>query len=108
MLQRDLTPRGDDPGRPPLAVGMYVTAEISGDVAEQVAIIPRAALRGGDLVWVLDADDRLRIRAVEVLRLQGGEAVIGGGLANGERVVLSSLDFVTEGMSVEPSAEAAS
>jgi len=99
---RDPYGRGEDPDRPPLAVGMYVTAEILGDVAEQVAIIPRAALRGNDRVWVLDADDRLRMRTVEVLRLHGGEAVIGSGLADGERVILSSLDFVTEGMSVNP------
>jgi len=99
---RDPYGRGNDPDRPPLAVGMYVTAEILGDVAELVAIIPRAALRGDDSVWVLDADNRLRIRTVEVLRLHGGEAVIGNGLANGERVVLSSLDFVTEGMAVNP------
>lgn len=99
---RDPYGRGDDPDRPPLAVGMYVTAEILGNVAEQVAIIPRAALRGDDHVWVLDRDNRLRMRSVEVLRLDGGVAVIGSGLANGERVILSSLDYVTEGMSVEP------
>ncbi len=95
-------------GRPPLAVGMYVQAEILGDLAEQVAIIPRAALRDGDQVWVLDAEDRLRTRPVEVLRLQSDEAIVGSGLANGERVVLSSLDFVTEGMRVDPAGESAS
>jgi RND family efflux transporter MFP subunit len=105
---RDPYGRSDDPNRPPLAVGMYVTAEILGDVAEQVAIIPRSALRGDDRVWVLDADNRLRIHTVEVLRLQSGDAVIGSGLTSGERVILSTLDFVTDGMSVEPSAGPAS
>jgi len=105
---RDPYGRSDDPNRPPLAVGMYVTAEILGDVAEQVAIIPRTALRGKDSVWVLDADNRLRIRTVEVLRLQGSDAIVGAGLTDGERVILSSLDVVTEGMSVEPSEGATS
>lgn len=105
---RDPYGRGDDPDRPPLAVGMYVTAEILGDIAEQVAIIPRAALRGDDRVWVLDADNRLRFRTVKVLRLHRGEAVVGSGLASGERIILSSLDFVIEGMSVQPSEGTAS
>ncbi len=105
---RDPYGRSEDPKRPPLAVGMYVTAEILGDTATQVAIIPRAALRGEGHVWVLDEEDRLRRRAVEVLRLAGGDAVIGSGLISGERVVLSSLDFVTEGMLVEPREEPAS
>ncbi len=105
---RDPYGRGEDPGRPPLAVGMYVTAEIFGDLAEQVAIIPRAALRGDDSVWVLDADNRLRTRTVEVLRLQNSDAVIGSGLTSGELVILSSLDFVTEGMLTEPTEGATS
>jgi RND family efflux transporter MFP subunit len=86
------------PGRPPLAVGMYVHAQIMGDTVADVAMIPRAALRDGDHVWVLDRDNRLRIRSVNILRLQGSEAIIGSGLADGERVVLSSLEVVTEGM----------
>lgn len=89
-------------GRPPLAVGMYVQAEILGDVAENVATIPRSALRNGTQLWVLDAEDRLRTREVEILRIDADTAIVGAGLESGERVVLSSLELATEGMRVAP------
>jgi RND family efflux transporter MFP subunit len=98
--------RGPDPGRPPLAVGMWVTAEILGSAIDGVAVVPRAALRGETQVWILDAEDRLRIRDVEVLRLAGSSMVIGGGLADGERVIVSALDFVSEGMRARPQEDA--
>lgn len=93
--------RGTDPDRPPLAVGMYVQAEIVGRMAEGVAVLPRAALRTeGSEVLVIDRDDRLHIRPVQVLRTTRESVVIGGGLAEGERVVVSSLDAVVDGMQV--------
>ena len=80
---RDPYGRGEDPDRPPLAVGMYVTAEILGDVAEQVAIIPRAALRDVTTACGFSTPTTACISAaVEVLRLHRGEAVIGSGLAD--------------------------
>ena len=37
---------GPDPNRPPLAVGMFVEAEIDGRAFDNIAVLPRAALRG--------------------------------------------------------------
>ncbi len=98
--------RGTDPERPPLAVGMWVSAEILGSAIEDVAVLPRSALRDDDRVWILDADDRLRIREIEVLRLDGNSMVVGGGIADGERVIVSALDFVTDGMRARPQEDA--
>lgn len=93
--------RGGPSERPPLAVGMYVEAEILGRVAERAAVLPRAALRTeGDHVLVIDREDRLHIRPVEVLRTTRDRVVIGSGLEEGERVVVSALDAVVDGMQV--------
>ncbi len=86
-------------GRPPLAVGMFVEAEIYGRVARDVFLLPRAALRGVDRVLVI-AEGRLRFRQVRVLRRQGEMIVIGSGLEAGEMVCLSPLDTVADGMRV--------
>ena len=94
-----------DPDRPPLAVGMYVEAEIVGRSLSDVAVLPRGLLRDGDRVLVVDGDDRLRLRAVEVLRRTDERAVVGSGLAAGERVCLSNLAAVTDGMPVRWQAE---
>lgn len=98
----------DESERPPLAVGLFVEAQILGRTAEQVYVLPRAALRAGDptdpqapdAVHVVDAEGHLRIRSVEVLRTEREHVVIGSGLAPGERVSLSPLQAVVDGMSV--------
>ena len=59
---------GPNQSRPPLAVGMYVEAEIAGRTARDVAVVPRAALRGRDRVLVVDAQDRLSFREIDILR----------------------------------------
>ena len=95
----------DDP-RPPLAVGLFVRAEIEGREFRDVMILPRSALHGGAdeerSVWVVDADDRLRRRPVDVLRTDREQVVLRGGLAPGERVLVSPLETAVEGMSVRP------
>ena len=62
--------------------------------------IPRAALRPGSEVLVVDADSRLRRRRVTVLRAEGERVWIAEGLAEGERVCATPPPVVVEGMSV--------
>ena len=87
--------------RPPLSVGMYVEAEIAGRTARNVAVVPRAALRGSDRVLVVDADDRLSFREIDILRATTDAIYVRGGLADGDLVVVSPLDSPTEGMRVQ-------
>jgi RND family efflux transporter MFP subunit len=95
---------GDEPGagreRPPLAVGLFVEAEIQGRRVEGAVVLPRSALRDGDRVLVVDAESRMHFRDVEVLRSERGSVVIGSGLAAGEDVVVSPLSAVVDGMEV--------
>jgi RND family efflux transporter MFP subunit len=92
--------RGDDPQRPPLAAGLFVHAEIEGKLAEGVVRLPRSALRDEGRLLVVDADGRLRFRAVELLRLTENEVLVAAGLEAGERVCVSPLATVTDGMRV--------
>jgi RND family efflux transporter MFP subunit len=99
--------RGTDSDRPPLFVGLFVDAEIIGKVALDVVVVPRSALRGQDQVLIIDEDTRLRFRSVDKLRTQGEEIVIRSGLAEGERVCISPLDAVVEGMKIRIVSETA-
>ncbi|HAA78682.1 TPA: efflux RND transporter periplasmic adaptor subunit, partial [Candidatus Latescibacteria bacterium] len=90
--------------RPPLAVGLYVEADIGGRLVENAVILPRAALRGTDQVLVVE-DERLRYRDVTVLRADSEHIVITSGLQAGERVCISPLDTVVDGMRVRASVE---
>ena len=82
-----------------LPMGLFVEAEIQGRLADDVAVLPRSALRDGDRVLVA-ADDRLTYRAVDVVRILGDEVVIGGGLDSGELVCISNLETVVDGMRI--------
>lgn len=86
--------------KPPLAVGLFVTVDITGRTLPDAVVIPRAALRQGDIVWVVDEEGILRFRPVTVARYQGEAVVIKTGLENGERVVFSSLRAPADGMTV--------
>ena len=96
--------RVDDPyaTRPPLAMGLFVTVEIQGHEIPHLSILPRSALREGNVVWVVDPDGRLRYRKVEVARIEGDQVQVSSGLRNGDRVVISHLKTVTDGMAVRP------
>lgn len=96
--------RGDDPHRPPLAVGLYVEAEIEGVIAKDVAVLPRSALRGRSQVLVVTPEDRLEFRDVDLLRATREHIYVRAGLETGERVCLSRLAAVTEGMKVRTAA----
>ena len=92
--------------RPPLVVGLFVEAEILGRVVRDIAVLPRSALRGTDRVLVIDDEDRLHFRTVEVLRAEVTRVLVQNGLEEGERVCLSPLDAVVEGMKIRVSGSA--
>ncbi len=92
--------RTQESDRPPLAVGMFVEAEIKGRKAKNVVIIPRSALRGTNQVLVIDDENRLHFRSVDVLRADSETVIISSGLVEGERICLSPLEAVVEGMPV--------
>ena len=84
----------------PLAVGLFVEAEILGRRVEDVVVLPSAALRAGARVLLVDDAQRLRFREVEVLRAGREHVVIAAGLAEGERVCVSPIEAAVEGMAV--------
>ena len=91
----------ENPNQPPLAVGMYVEAEIEGRVIQNMAAVPRAALRGRDQVLVVSADERLSFRNVDIFRSTTDVVYLRSGLSDGELVVISPLDTPTDGMQIQ-------
>ncbi len=92
--------RGDSPDRPPLAVGLFVEAEILGRQVDDVIVLPRSALRGDDQVAVVSDDGRLRLRDVGVLKRNRETVLISSGLVAGERICTSPLPISVEEMAV--------
>ena len=97
----------NNPEHVPPPVGLFVEAEIQGRSADNVVVVPRSAIRSGNQVLIVDEDDRLRFRTVSIARIYGDDAYIDGGLEKGERVCLSVLQAVIDGMRVEVVADEA-
>jgi RND family efflux transporter MFP subunit len=94
----------DDPfelveGRPPLVPGMFVEVFIKGRVLKNTIPVPRSAIRGSKVVWCV-IDGKLCIQEIEIARKDKDFAYVVGGLEDNVEIVVSSLDTVTEGMSV--------
>jgi RND family efflux transporter MFP subunit len=99
--------RADDPygsaarqAGAPLAVGLFVEAEIEGRMIADAIVLPRSALRRGDVVLVVDESGQIHFRPVVVVRAGRENVVIGGGLSAGEKVCVSNIETVTDGMAV--------
>jgi RND family efflux transporter MFP subunit len=86
--------------KPPLSVGLFVKAEIDGIDVDDVVIVPRSALRENSQVLIVDTENKLRFRTVEVLRIAQDSVYIQGGLNTGEKVCVSALNSPLDGMLV--------
>ncbi len=94
--------QADQPG---LSVGLFVNAEISGIAVEDVVVLPRSALRNQNQVLIVDAENKIRFRTVTPLRLYQDSVLIAGGLIEGDRVCISTLQTAIDGMNVNPISE---
>ncbi len=97
-------PYGRSPGGPamPLPVGLFVEARIEGREIPDTIVLPTTALHEGDVVYVVDEEDRIRFQPVDVLRHLREEVVLGGGVVAHARVVTSPLRGAVDGMRVRP------
>ncbi len=86
----------------PFAVGMFVHAEIEGIESKQALVIPRDALRNADKVYVVDSENKLDIRSVEVISTSESQVLLSAGVDVGEKVAVSTIPNAAQGMLVQP------
>jgi len=84
----------------PLPMGTFVAAEIAGSGAMDLIRIPRTALRGADQVLVVNAESKIEIRTVNVVRSDEQHAYVNSGVAEGEYISTTVIEAPTNGMSV--------
>ena len=85
--------------KPPLTKGMFVSANIQGFSSDQF-IIPEKALHG-DQVYVMDSNNQLSLRAVQVKFRNHQGVAITGDIKEGERLILNDLIPAISGMSLK-------
>jgi RND family efflux transporter MFP subunit len=84
----------------PLPIGTFVGAKIFGSTVTDVIRVPRSALRGADQVLVVNDENKIEIRTIDVIRSDGLYAFVRGGVSAGEKITTTAIETPTNGMSV--------
>ena len=84
----------------PMLLGASVRVDIDAGVSHGWVELPRRALREGDVVWVVGADNRLAVRPVRIGWRRVDTVLVSQGLAAGERVIVSALPSAVAGMAL--------
>ena len=85
---------------PPLLVGQFAQVAIDGLELAEYFILPRRALRPGDEVWVIAADGRAQIVAIDVLQETDEQLYVIGDFTDGQFVIVAGITVATNGMEV--------
>jgi len=88
-----------EPEPEPLRVGQFVNLRLLGTKV-QAFVVPDSAFRSQDTVLVVDSENELRSRKVTTLHLDGKEVWVTRGLKNGDRVCVTPVEIIAEGMKV--------
>lgn len=84
----------------PMAVGLYVNAEIQSHTDQNTLVFPRLALHNKNKVYVINDANKLEIRTVQVVSTSKDFVHVAKGVVAGEKVVTSTVPVVVEGMNV--------
>lgn len=81
----------------PLRFGSYVNAKIIGNNISQATLVPRHLVVNGK-VGILDSESKLHYVNIDIVRQQGSDVIVANGLADGDRLIVSALDYPIDGM----------
>ncbi|QBF26954.1 MdtA/MuxA family multidrug efflux RND transporter periplasmic adaptor subunit [Pseudomonas tructae] len=82
----------------------FVNVRLLADTLKDVVLAPSAAIQfgtDGSFVYVMEGDNKVRIRKLKLGASDGDLTVVSEGLAKGERVVLEGTDRLRDGSDVE-------
>lgn len=91
-------PYGRTHSSQPLPFGRFVAAHIQGQQIDDVIKLPRHVLHNGQQLAVVDGQKIVRLRQVELLRVDQQSIYVGQGLQPGDRIIVSpvSRDMIGE------------
>jgi RND family efflux transporter MFP subunit len=85
-----------------LPAGTFVRASLTGIHANNIFPLPHRAIRNGNQVLLMDAEQRLRQRQVNIVRSDADWVYIDQGLSDNDNVIVSPVQIPIEGMQVTP------
>jgi RND family efflux transporter MFP subunit len=97
------TGRGE--GRTPLRLGAYVEVAVQGRSFDGGVTVPRDALRESGKLWVVSSEGKIEIRTAAIGWRERDRVLVTSGVKAGERVIITALSTVTDGMEVRIAGE---
>ena len=95
-----------DKGKPKLMIGTFVEVNLQAEPVADVIRLKRDYVRSNNTVWVMK-DDKLEIREVDILLTDDVYAYIRKGLEDGEKVIVTDLSTVSNGVGLRTEKEEA-
>ena len=83
----------------PLVLGQFVKLKLIGPEI-RIFVVPISAFRAMDTILILDQDNRLKFRKVKTIKKNGVDAWIKTGIKDGEKICITPMDIIAEGMKV--------
>eukprot|EP00112_Aurelia_sp_Birch-Aquarium-sp1_P010216 Seg21912.1 transcript_id=Seg21912.1/GoldUCD/mRNA.D3Y31 product="Multidrug resistance protein MdtA" protein_id=Seg21912.1/GoldUCD/D3Y31 len=81
--------------------GLFLDASLTCQELDGVVVLPRESLREGSTVWVLDADNKLAIRKVNVMMTDRTQVIINKGVKASDKIILSPIAIPVKGMKLQ-------
>jgi multidrug efflux system membrane fusion protein len=87
--------------------GQFVNVRIVLTIEPEAVVVPEVAVQpgqDGSFVYLVDAENRVRVRPIKISRQIGSEIVIGAGVKPGDRVITEIPQALQEGATVRTGA----
>lgn len=88
-----------------LLPGMYAKVRFQAPSSMRLPVIPSSTLQtraDGQFVYIVDNNNVVQVHKVDVGRDLGGQLEVANGVNNGDKVIISPQDYITDGMKVNP------
>lgn len=93
-------PYGLDNKQPPIKFGSYVEVSFTGKELKHIYRLPQELVKNRT-VWVVNEENELQPRTVNVLRAEGEFLLVGEGLEQSDKLVLTLPEYPQKGMAVQ-------
>jgi membrane fusion protein, multidrug efflux system len=100
LVVRIYDPYGIKNGLVALKYGSYVEVQFIGRTLQQVYRLPQELVTNRT-VWIVDQDNKLEPRKVDIIREEGAYFLIGDGLNNNDKIVITLPEYPQKGMEVK-------
>ena len=95
----------DNPDNGRILLGSYVKVKIEAGTLDNIFVVPRQAVHEGDIIWLLDQENRLKTRPVDIVWRRLDEMLIRADLDDSEKLIVSRLQSPLPGMALRSAAE---